>query len=271
MLEARSRLKGAVWHWQSPPRAAWERSQGAHPRQGLLHRDARGRGAGDPARCRRAGPGRADAERHRASSTWRPARAARRRRAAAGRDLPPELRHRARGAAGAMPRRWRRPRCRSSTWSTRRPTPCCAASCRRLRLVQVVHVTGEQTVAEALAIATLVDALLLDSGSPDAPVRLLGGTGKVHDWAISRRIVDDSPVPVFLAGGLTPGQCGRGHPRASGRSGSICAPACAPRASSTRPSSRPSCGRSRPPEAAASQWAVARRTASSRSISSSVL
>ena len=73
-----------------------------------------------------------------------------------------------------------------------------------LRLVQVVHVTGEQTVAEALAIATLVDALLLDSGSPDAPVRLLGGTGKVHDWAISRRIVDDLPVPVLLAGGLTP-------------------------------------------------------------------
>ena len=73
-----------------------------------------------------------------------------------------------------------------------------------LRLVQVVHVTSEQTVPEALAVATLVDALLLDSGSPDAPVRLLGGTGKVHDWAISRRIVDDSPVPVFLAGGLTP-------------------------------------------------------------------
>jgi phosphoribosylanthranilate isomerase len=73
-----------------------------------------------------------------------------------------------------------------------------------LRLVQVVHVTGERTIDEALAIASLVDALLLDSGSPDAPVRLLGGTGKVHDWAISRRIVDDAPVPVFLAGGLTP-------------------------------------------------------------------
>lgn len=73
-----------------------------------------------------------------------------------------------------------------------------------LRLVQVVHVTSERTIAEALAVATLVDALLLDSGSPDAPIRLLGGTGKVHDWSISRRIVDGSPVPVFLAGGLTP-------------------------------------------------------------------
>jgi phosphoribosylanthranilate isomerase len=73
-----------------------------------------------------------------------------------------------------------------------------------LRLVQVVHVTGERTVAEALAVATLVDALLLDSGNPDAPVRLLGGTGKVHDWSISRKIADASPIPVFLAGGLTP-------------------------------------------------------------------
>ena len=73
-----------------------------------------------------------------------------------------------------------------------------------LRLVQVVHVTGEGTIAPALALATQVDALLLDSGSPDAPVRTLGGTGRVHDWAISRRIVEASPVPVFLAGGLTP-------------------------------------------------------------------
>ncbi|MFL5333005.1 MAG: phosphoribosylanthranilate isomerase [Geminicoccaceae bacterium] len=73
-----------------------------------------------------------------------------------------------------------------------------------LRLVQVVHVTGEAMIASALAAATQVDALLLDSGSPDAPVRVLGGTGRVHDWAISRRIVEASPVPVFLAGGLTP-------------------------------------------------------------------
>jgi phosphoribosylanthranilate isomerase len=77
-----------------------------------------------------------------------------------------------------------------------------------LRLVQVVHVTGERTVAEALTVATQVDALLLDSGNPDAPVRLLGGTGKVHDWTISRRIAELSPVPVFLAGGLTPANVG---------------------------------------------------------------
>lgn len=73
-----------------------------------------------------------------------------------------------------------------------------------LRIVQAIHVTGERTVEEARDLATLVDALLLDSGVPDAPIRLLGGTGRVHDWSISRRIVAAVEVPVFLAGGLTP-------------------------------------------------------------------
>jgi phosphoribosylanthranilate isomerase len=73
-----------------------------------------------------------------------------------------------------------------------------------LKLVQVVHITGEDTVAEALALATQVDALLLDSGNPAAPVRELGGTGRIHDWSISRKIAEAAPVPVILAGGLTP-------------------------------------------------------------------
>ena len=73
-----------------------------------------------------------------------------------------------------------------------------------LKIVQVLHVTGEQTIDEALTVGPLVDALLLDSGMPHAPVRLLGGTGRIHDWSISRRIVAASPVPVLLAGGLTP-------------------------------------------------------------------
>jgi phosphoribosylanthranilate isomerase len=69
-------------------------------------------------------------------------------------------------------------------------------------LVQVVHVTGEASVAEALAVAPQVDALLLDSGNPSLAVKELGGTGRVHDWSLSRRIREECPVPVFLAGGL---------------------------------------------------------------------
>lgn len=69
-------------------------------------------------------------------------------------------------------------------------------------LVQVVHVRGEQSFAEALAVARYVDALLLDSGDQSLAVKELGGTGRTHDWRVSRRIVEASPVPVFLAGGL---------------------------------------------------------------------
>lgn len=73
-----------------------------------------------------------------------------------------------------------------------------------LKLVQVIHVVGEKSIDEALAAAEHVDALLLDSGNPALAVKELGGTGRVHDWAISRRIVEQCPVPVFLAGGLRP-------------------------------------------------------------------
>ena len=72
-------------------------------------------------------------------------------------------------------------------------------------LIQVVHVTGEEALAEALELAPHVDALLLDSGNPTLAVKELGGTGRRHDWAISRRIREAAPVPVWLAGGLTPG------------------------------------------------------------------
>jgi phosphoribosylanthranilate isomerase len=71
-----------------------------------------------------------------------------------------------------------------------------------VRVVQVIHVRDEHSIREALRIAPQVDALLLDSGRPDLPVKELGGTGKVHDWRLSRRIVQETPVPVFLAGGL---------------------------------------------------------------------
>lgn len=75
--------------------------------------------------------------------------------------------------------------------------------CPGVKLVQVIHVTGDASVAEAVAAAPFVDALLLDSGNPSLAVKELGGTGRVHDWATSRRIRDAVfPLPLFLAGGL---------------------------------------------------------------------
>ncbi len=74
-----------------------------------------------------------------------------------------------------------------------------------IKLVQVIHVLGESSVDEAVEAAGHADALLLDSGNPGLKVKVLGGTGNVHDWSLSRRIVEQSPVPVFLAGGLHAG------------------------------------------------------------------
>lgn len=69
-------------------------------------------------------------------------------------------------------------------------------------LVQVIHVVGEESVDEALRVVPHVNAILLDSGNPSLAVKELGGTGRRHDWAVSRRIRERSNVPVFLAGGL---------------------------------------------------------------------
>lgn len=73
-----------------------------------------------------------------------------------------------------------------------------------VKLVQVIHVLDERNIDEALqAVQDGVDALLLDSGNPTLAVKQLGGTGRVHNWLVSRQIVEQATVPVFLAGGLS--------------------------------------------------------------------
>jgi len=71
-----------------------------------------------------------------------------------------------------------------------------------IKIVQVIHVIDESSIEEAIHISEKVDALLLDSGNPNLKIKELGGTGRVHDWSLSRKIVEQSKVPVFLAGGL---------------------------------------------------------------------
>lgn len=83
------------------------------------------------------------------------------------------------------------------------------AALPRVKLVQVIHVLGPETIDEALAAAEDVDFLLLDSGNPKLKVKELGGTGRVHNWNISKSVVELSPVPVFLAGGLRPDNVGK--------------------------------------------------------------
>lgn len=73
-----------------------------------------------------------------------------------------------------------------------------------IKLVQVIHVIDQHSVDEAIEISEHVDAILLDSGNPNLPVKELGGTGRTHNWKLSRKIRDSIKVPVFLAGGLKP-------------------------------------------------------------------
>ena len=73
-----------------------------------------------------------------------------------------------------------------------------------VKIVQVIHVIDESSVEEAIGISKSVDALLLDSGNPKLKVKELGGTGRIHNWKLSRQIRDYAKCPVFLAGGLSP-------------------------------------------------------------------
>ena len=78
-----------------------------------------------------------------------------------------------------------------------------------ISIVQVIHVTGEESIEEACRIAEMpVHALLLDSGDPRLAVKVLGGTGRTHNWTISRRIREAVKKPLFLAGGLNPSNVG---------------------------------------------------------------
>ncbi len=78
-----------------------------------------------------------------------------------------------------------------------------------ISLVQVIHVTGPESVEQALQVAPHVDAILLDSGNQKLAVKVLGGTGRTHDWDLSRTIRERIGVPLFLAGGLTPENVGQ--------------------------------------------------------------
>jgi phosphoribosylanthranilate isomerase len=73
-----------------------------------------------------------------------------------------------------------------------------------VKIVQVIHVIDSNSVEMAVRISDNVDALLLDSGNPNLKIKELGGTGRVHNWNLSRQIRDNAKCPIILAGGLRP-------------------------------------------------------------------
>lgn len=71
-----------------------------------------------------------------------------------------------------------------------------------VNIVQVLHVENENSIDKAVRISNNVDGILLDSGNKKLTIKELGGTGRTHDWSISKKIVEKVNVPVYLAGGL---------------------------------------------------------------------
>jgi len=75
----------------------------------------------------------------------------------------------------------------------------------QLKIIKAVHGNGENPLDTALLYAEYADALVVDTVAKTGNGKIrIGGTGKVHDWNITARIVEMSPVPVILAGGLNP-------------------------------------------------------------------
>ena len=73
-----------------------------------------------------------------------------------------------------------------------------------VKLIQVVHVMDDSSLKYAVEVGEQVDAILLDSGNPNLSTKVLGGTGKVHNWEVSKKIRERLNIPIFLAGGLNP-------------------------------------------------------------------
>ncbi len=75
-----------------------------------------------------------------------------------------------------------------------------------LKVILAVNVVDEGAVSLAVGRARDADAIILDTYDPVSGRH--GATGKTHDWSVSRRAVEACPVPVILAGGLTPENLG---------------------------------------------------------------
>ena len=70
----------------------------------------------------------------------------------------------------------------------------------RIKLTKSISVIDESSIQEAKKYEKYVDFILLDTKSG----KRKGGTGKTHNWDISRKIVKEVKNKVFLAGGLNP-------------------------------------------------------------------
>lgn len=69
-------------------------------------------------------------------------------------------------------------------------------------IMQAISVDGPGAIQVAQSYAAVADYLILDTQAPD--IDGIGASGQTHDWSVSRAIVEQMPIPVILAGGLSP-------------------------------------------------------------------
>jgi len=72
----------------------------------------------------------------------------------------------------------------------------------QIPIIRAIPVIDETSIEIAASYRGVADFLLLDSY--DLEKRQFGALGRVHDWSLSRRIVEEVSIPVILAGGLGP-------------------------------------------------------------------
>jgi phosphoribosylanthranilate isomerase len=84
------------------------------------------------------------------------------------------------------------------------PEPAMAALKKHLspsiQIMKALPVGGGESLALAKRFEPFSDIFLLDTKVKNMPG--VGATGRVHNWSISRQIVQECDIPVILAGGL---------------------------------------------------------------------
>ena len=75
------------------------------------------------------------------------------------------------------------------------------------KLVKAVHPEPRNPFSEYIEFLPFIDAFLIDTLNPKTGQ--VGGTGLVGNWTLAAQFVQESPVPVILAGGLTPANVAR--------------------------------------------------------------
>lgn len=72
----------------------------------------------------------------------------------------------------------------------------------KVEIMRTIPIIGEESVVASMMYDGIADYLFLDC--KNLTHIIAGVTGKIHDWNISRKVVDSVQTKVILAGGLGP-------------------------------------------------------------------